>query len=77
MRGYRGIGRLLAAGLFLAPSMFAQKELLQSMQRDVAQLQETIKQVKDAQAQQGAALTALLQQTLDESRKANAAATAL
>jgi len=77
MRGYRGIGRLLAAGLFLAPSMFAQKELLQSMQRDVAQLQETIKQVKDAQAQQAAALTALLQQTLDESRKANAAATAL
>jgi TolA-binding protein len=73
------IARLMIVGLLAVPSvMLPQTKVeLQSIQRDVAQLTEQIKNIKDAQTQQTAALTALLQQTLDESRKANAAATAL
>ncbi|HEV8144828.1 MAG TPA: tetratricopeptide repeat protein [Bryobacteraceae bacterium] len=45
------------------------KEQLVSLQRDVAQLQDQIRQLQKAQADQIAALTALVQQAVDESRK--------
>jgi TolA-binding protein len=50
------------------------KEQLQSMQRDVAQLQDQIRQLQKGQSDQVAALTALVQQSLDEVRKTNALA---
>ena len=51
--------------------MFPQntKEQIQSVQRDVAQLQDQIRQLQKAQSDQIAALTALVQQAVDESRK--------
>jgi tol-pal system protein YbgF len=56
--------------------MFPQntKEQIQSVQRDVAQLQDQIRQLQKAQGDQIAALTTLVQQALDESRKTYAMA---
>jgi TolA-binding protein len=51
--------------------MFPQntKEQIQSVQRDVAQLQDQIRQLQKAQSDQIAALTSLVQQAVDEARK--------
>ena len=56
--------------------MFPQntKEQIQSVQRDVAQLQDQIRQLQKAQSDQITALTALVQQAVDESRKGSAMA---
>src|SRR5258706_11472661 len=50
------------------------KEQIQSVQRDVAQLQDQIRQLQKAQSDQITALTALVQQAVDESRKGAAMA---
>jgi tol-pal system protein YbgF len=56
--------------------MFPQntKEQIQSVQRDVAQLQDQIRQLQKAQSDQITALTALVQQAVDEARKGSAMA---
>jgi len=75
--------RLAAAPLALlgflpAPSLLAQKrEDILSIQRDVAQLQDQIKQLQTSQDQRLAALESLIKQALDQSNQAAASMTAL
>jgi len=74
--------RLAALGcwltLALAPSLLAQKrEDILSIQRDVAQLQDQIKQLQTSQDQKMAALEGLIKQALDQSNQASASMTAL
>jgi len=74
--------RLAAMGcwltLVLAPSLLAQKrEDILSIQRDVAQLQDQIKQLQTSQDQKMAALETLIKQALDQSNQAAASMTAL
>jgi TolA-binding protein len=65
-----GLTALLTAGLLLpAPSAMAQKrEDFIALQRDVAQLQDQLKQMQTDQEQKLAALQALIQQALDASK---------
>jgi TolA-binding protein len=74
-----GLAALLAAGLFPSPpSLLAQKrEDFIALQRDVAQLQDQIKQMQDGENQKLAALQTLLQQALDSSAKLSAGLSAL
>jgi tol-pal system protein YbgF len=67
--------RLAALGLLLIPAfLFAQKrEDILSIQRDVAQLQDQVKQFQASQDQKMSALQALIQQALDASNKVSAA----
>jgi TolA-binding protein len=69
-----GLAALLAAGLLPpATSLMAQKrEDFIALQRDVAQLQDQIKQLQTDQNQKLAALQTLIQQALDASTKVNA-----
>jgi TolA-binding protein len=74
--------RLAAMGCWLtlvsAPSLLAQKrEDILSIQRDVAQLQDQIKQLQTSQDQKMAALESLIKQALDQSNQAAASMTAL
>jgi TolA-binding protein len=76
------ISRLAALGCWLtlvsAPSLLAQKrEDILSIQRDVAQLQDQIKQLQTSQDQKMAALESLIKQALDQSNQAAASMTAL
>jgi len=63
--------RLLALGLVLSPVvLMAQKrEDFIAIQRDIAQLQDQLRQVQTAQDQKFAALQSAIQQALDESNK--------
>ncbi|MCU1340022.1 MAG: Tetratricopeptide 2 repeat protein [Bryobacterales bacterium] len=63
--------RLLVSGFMLGGLLQAQseKDLIREVQRDVAQLQNQIRQSKDAQDQKNAELEALLKQTLDANSK--------
>jgi TolA-binding protein len=63
--------RLLFLGLFLSPVvlMAQKKEELQSIQRDVAQMQEQIKQLQHSQDEKMSALQSLIQQALETSNK--------
>jgi TolA-binding protein len=63
--------RLLVSGFMLTGLLQAQseKDLIREVQRDVAQLQNQIRQSKDAQDQKNAELEALLKQTLDANSK--------
>jgi TolA-binding protein len=63
--------RLLCIGLILAPTMVVgqKKEELQSIQRDVAQLQEQVKELQRTQDARMAALQGMLQQAVDASNK--------
>src|SRR6266853_2128480 len=62
----------------LAPHLLAQRrEDILSIQRDVAQLQDQIKQLQASQDQKMTALESLLKQALDESNRASASMTAL
>jgi len=63
--------RLLASGFILTGLLQAQSEkvMIQELQRDVAQLQNQIRQFKDAQDQKNADLEALLKQSLDANAK--------
>jgi TolA-binding protein len=74
--------RLAAAGCWLtlasAPALLAQKrEDILSIQRDVAQLQDQIKQLQTSQDQKMAALESLIKQALDQSNQASASMTSL
>ena len=59
--------RLLASGFVLTGLLQAQSEkvMIQELQRDVAQLQNQLRQYREAQDQKNAELEALLKQTLD------------
>ena len=71
--------RKLILGLFLSPLFLAaqKREELQSIQRDVAQLAEQVKQLQQSQDQKITALEGMLQQVIDASSKAAATAAAL
>src|SRR5579862_1946553 len=76
------LSRLAAMGCWLtlvsAPSLLAQKrEDILSIQRDVAQLQDQIKQLQTSQDQKMAALESLIKQALDQSNQASQSMTAL
>src|SRR6185312_7330150 len=59
--------RLLVSGFMLTGLLRAQseKDLIREVQRDVAQLQNQLRQYKDAQDQKNADLESLLKQSLD------------
>jgi len=63
--------RLLVFGFLLAGLLQAQSEkvMIQELQRDVAQLQNNLRQYKEAQDQKSAELEALLKQSLDANAK--------
>lgn len=77
------LSRLAAPSLVLlvclpAPGLLAQKrEDILSIQRDVAQLQDQIKQLQTSQDQKMAELESLIKQALDQSNQASASMTAL
>jgi len=72
------VSRLTAFGLLLIPAgLMAQKNELLSIQRDVAQMQEDLKQMKAGQDQKLATLESLLKQALEESNKVSNAITTL
>ncbi len=85
MKPYRGFlsqlgcAALLAASVFsLPPRLMAQKrEDFIALQRDVAQLQDQIKQMQTEQDQKMGALQMLLQQSLDSSARLSAGLAAL
>ncbi len=63
--------RLLLLGMALAPAILLgqKKEELVSIQRDVAQLEDNVKQLQKSLDDKMAALTALMQQSLDASNR--------
>jgi TolA-binding protein len=70
--------QLVLFGCLPAPSLHAQKrEDILSVQRDVAQLQDQIKQLQTSQDQKLAALESLIKQALDQSNQASASMTGL
>src|ERR1700693_439128 len=70
-----GCGLILACPL--APRLLAQRrEDILSIQRDVAQLQDQVKQLQASQDQKIASLQALMQQAVEESSRTAAAVTA-
>src|ERR1700720_3672074 len=73
-----GLGCWVILACPLAPHLLAQRrEDILSIQRDVAQLQDQIKQLQASQDQKMTALESLLKQALDESNRASASMTAL
>ena len=65
--------QLVFLGCLPAPSLLAQKrEDILSIQRDVAQLQDQIKQLQSSQDQKLTALESLIKQALDQSNQASA-----
>jgi len=70
--------QLVLLGCLPAPSLLAQRrEDILSIQRDVAQLQDQIKQLQTSQDQKLTALESLIKQALDQSNQASASMTAL
>jgi TolA-binding protein len=70
--------QLVLLGCLPAPGLLAQKrEDILSIQRDVAQLQDQIKQLQASQDQKLAALESLIKQALDQSNQASASMTGL
>lgn len=66
----RNATRVLALALIASPALLhAQKNEIISLQRDVAQLQDQMKQLQKSQDDKMAALTALVQQALEASNK--------
>jgi len=65
------VSRLLYFGIVFGPVLLTgqKKEEFQSMQRDVAQLQEQVKQLQHSQDEKMAALQTMLQQAVDASTK--------
>lgn len=61
---------LLSALLFTPTLSFAQRNI-QELQRDVAQLQDMVRNLQQSQNEKMAALTVMVQQALDASNKAN------
>jgi TolA-binding protein len=70
--------QLVLFGCLSAPSLLAQRrEDILSIQRDVAQLQDQIKQLQTSQDQKLAALESLIKQALEQSNQASGSMTAL
>src|ERR1035438_5606209 len=71
--------RLLLLSMALSPAiLFGQKkEDLLSIQRDIADMTDRVKQLQKAFDEKIAALTALVQQSIDASNKTNAAMAAM
>jgi TolA-binding protein len=70
--------QLVLLGCLPAPGLLAQKrEDILSIQRDVAQLQDQIKQLQTSQDQKLTALESLIKQALEQSNQASASMTAL
>ena len=70
--------QLVLLGCLPAPSLLAQKrEDILSIQRDVAQLQDQIKQLQTSQDQKLTALESLIKQALDQSNQASGSMAAL
>ena len=70
--------QLVILGCLPAPSLLAQRrEDILSIQRDVAQLQDQIKQLQTSQDQKLAALESLIKQALEQSNQASGSMTAL
>jgi len=70
--------QLVLLGCLPVPSLLAQRrEDILSIQRDVAQLQDQIKQLQTSQDQKLTALESLIKQGLDQSNQASASMTAL
>jgi TolA-binding protein len=71
--------RLAAFGLLLIPAFLSaqKREDILSIQRDVAQLQDQVKQLQASQDQKMAALQSLIQQAIDASSKSTAAMSGL
>jgi TolA-binding protein len=70
--------RLVLLGCFAASGLLAQKrEDILSIQRDVAQLQDQIKQLQTSQDQKMAELESLIKQALDQSNQASGSMAAL
>lgn len=71
--------RLLFFGMALGPVLLLgqKKEEIQSVQRDVAQVEEQVKQLQHSQDEKMAALQALLQQAVDASNHAASGVTAM
>jgi TolA-binding protein len=64
--------RLIVPLLLVAPALsFAANKEMQELQRDVAQLQDQMRQLQQSQDRQLAALTTLVQQAVDASNRAN------
>ena len=62
----------MLAGLIMLPGMLraqSEKDLIRELQRDVAQLQNQLRQYQDAQGQKNAELESLLKQTLESNAK--------
>ena len=78
-RKSRTVFRFAALGLLVCPGFLAaqKREDILSIQRDVAQLQDQIKQLQTSQDEKIAALQTLLQQAIQESARVSAAVTAL
>lgn len=63
---------LMLSALLLVPSVsFAASREIQELQRDVAQLQDMVRNLQQSQNEKIAALTVMLQQALDAANKAN------
>jgi len=81
LRNYTFLAVLLqvALGLVLnsTPAMAQKRDDILSIQRDVAQLQDQVKQLQAAQDQKIATLESLIKQALEESSKVSSAAAAL
>src|SRR5271157_5177489 len=73
------VSRLLVFGIMVGPAVMVgqKKEELQSVQRDVAQLQEQVKQLQHSQDEKMAALQALLQQAVDAANHTASGMTAM
>ena len=62
----------MLTGLLMLPGMLqaqSEKDLIREVQRDIAQLQDKLRQYQDAQTQKNADLEALLKQTMDSNAK--------
>ena len=75
MRFSRLLSGIMLAGLLMLPGALraqSEKDLIRELQRDVAQLQNQIRQYKESQDQKNAELESLLKQTLDANAKLSA-----
>ena len=76
-RNYTFRAVVLGMALSSALAMAQKRDVILSIQRDVAQLQDQVKQLQAGQDQKIATLQSLIQQALDESSKVSSSAAAL
>jgi TolA-binding protein len=74
---YTFLALVLGLAVSSAPAMAQKRDDILSIQRDVAQLQDQVKQLQAAQDQKIATLESLIKQALDESSKVSSSAAAL